>query len=102
MSYWKIDALVKVRNNLACCDNNFVDLFFADIDECFQAAIIAFSICENDINTQCMNTKGSFNCTCVPGYYRVNGICRRKIKLKVVCSLHWVVCWFCSNFLPHG
>ena len=54
--------------------------FFPDIDECFQAAIIALRICEDGTNTQCLNVEGSFDCTCVPGHHRVNGTCQRKIK----------------------
>ena len=78
MSYWKMAAPVKVISTLAC-EVDYKFAVFPDIDECFQAAMIALSICENDINTQCVNTEGSFNCTCVPGYHRINGICERKI-----------------------
>ena len=52
---------------------------FSDINECFEAALRAADACEDDPNTQCINDEGSFNCSCVPGYHRVNNECQRKL-----------------------
>ena len=49
-----------------------------DIDECFAAAANFENLCESDPNTRCVNTEGSFQCLCVPGYFRNNsGMCIR-------------------------
>ncbi len=50
----------------------------ADINECFQAALILTDLCENDPNSQCINTEGSFTCTCAPGYTLQNESCQRE------------------------
>ena len=42
------------------------------------AALTSMDACENDENTECVNTLGSYSCSCVPGYGRINGSCRRK------------------------
>ena len=38
-------------------------LFFSDIDECAEKT----HTCSSD--AVCINTKGSYNCTCKPGYH---------------------------------
>ena len=49
-----------------------------DIDECREAALVGTVICTQE-NTQCMNTDGSFECVCVPGYNQtMDGECQRK------------------------
>ena len=51
-----------------------------DIDECLEAAFDAMDLCQNDKNARCVNTDGSFDCICVPGYTRtVNGSCQREL-----------------------
>lgn len=49
-----------------------------DIDECLEAALSATDLCEEDKNSQCQNTEGSFECICVPGYEKMNETCSRK------------------------
>lgn len=56
-----------------------------DIDECLVAALESLVICMH-INTQCVNSNGSFECVCVDGYESVDGECQREIntfKLEV-------------------
>lgn len=72
----------------SCCKIH-INSPFSDINECFQAAISAANICEDDTNTQCVNTEGSFNCTCVAGYHRVNGTCRRKSVMILSVGRAW-------------
>ena len=57
----------------------------ADIDECLAAALEGMDVCESDKNSQCLNTEGSFDCVCVPGYVVTNGSCQRKLE---ECFLH--------------
>ena len=33
-----------------------------------------------ELNTDCVNTDGSFECVCVDGYELVDGECQREIK----------------------
>ena len=50
----------------------FVDTVLnSDIDECSQAA--DEELCE--VNKQCINRVGSFDCVCTTGHVLVNGIC---------------------------
>ena len=49
-----------------------------DIDECLEAALASFVLC-TELNAQCVNTDGSFECVCVDGYELVDGECKRKI-----------------------
>ena len=49
-----------------------------DIDECHMAALQSTVLCTN-LNTQCVNTIGSFECVCVDGYELVDEECQRKI-----------------------
>ena len=52
-----------------------------DVDECFVAAIEATDLCESNQNSQCVNTEGSFDCSCVPGYIDVtDGSCERELQ----------------------
>lgn len=46
-----------------------------DTNECFLAALTSIDVCENDENAECVNTAGFYNCSCVPGYERINGSC---------------------------
>ena len=41
-------------------------------------------VCENEMNSQCVNSEGSFVCVCVPGYVVINGSCVRS-KLRSIC-----------------
>jgi hypothetical protein len=43
------------------------------------AALNATDLCEGVDNSQCVNTEGSYDCTCVPGYTLVNGSCEREL-----------------------
>ena len=65
-----------------CCYIPDVYLYIIklDVDECFMAAIEAIDLCESNQNSQCVNTEGSFDCSCVPGYIDVNGTCERELK----------------------
>ena len=62
-----------------------------DIDECFEAAFEPLIlICDSGQNVQCVNTNGSFECVCVPGYkLGENGTCERKqlvLQVKGYCA----------------
>ena len=54
----------------------FVDqniFLFSDLNECMQAALNGSSLCS--ANSECINTHGSYQCACVPGYDLTNGTC---------------------------
>lgn len=64
-----------------------------DVDECLEAALSAMDLCEDDKNSQCLNTEGSHMCVCVPGYERVNETCSRKqFSLAPLCLFG--IIWF--------
>ena len=42
------------------------------------AALNATDLCEGVENSQCVNTEGSYDCICVPGYTLVNESCERE------------------------
>ena len=70
----------------------------ADIDECFEAALMSTDLCAHDKNTQCMNLEGSYECTCVPGYSRENGTCQSKFIIIVdLPLLAQEKCFLCSD-----
>lgn len=70
---------VHVATFLTTVTNIFLKYFIIlDIDECLEAAIAAKDLCESDKNSQCLNTEGSFECVCVPGYEKLNETCARK------------------------
>ena len=48
-----------------------------DVNECLEAALNTVDLCK-DINSECLNTEGSYVCTCVPGYERINETCSSK------------------------
>ena len=58
-------------------DDNLI-LTYTDVDECLEAVANQRDICP--ANTVCINTIGSFQCVCVPGYELVDGTCRRKFE----------------------
>ena len=49
-----------------------------DVDECLEASLVSMELCQDDRNSQCLNSEGSFVCICVPGYEEINGTCSRK------------------------
>ena len=51
---------------------------YTDVNECLEAVANQRDICP--ANTVCVNTIGSFQCVCVPGYELVDGTCRRKFE----------------------
>ena len=53
-------------------------LFFSttDVNECLEAGLLGNDLCDNDNNTECFNSEGSYACICVSGYVRNGGICR--------------------------
>ena len=56
--------------------HSYLSYFYTDIDECLEAVANQRDICP--ANTACVNTIGSFQCVCVPGYELVDGTCQRK------------------------
>ena len=53
-----------ISDEFHCCfvDNLFLTCSFADLDECQTGTH------DCDVNAQCVNTIGSYNCTCLQGY----------------------------------
>lgn len=59
---------------------NYQLCMHADIDECFQAALLSIDLCGNVTNSQCVNSEGSFDCNCAPSYSMTNdGTCLSKL-----------------------
>ena len=52
-------------------------LLLADINECTQAALNGTNLCFS--NSVCVNTPGSYECTCAPGYIATLGKCQRML-----------------------
>ena len=68
------------NDNRTCRGNNYSfslsDCFILsilDVNECMLAALNGSSLCS--ANSECVNTHGSYECVCVPGYELTNGIC---------------------------
>ena len=49
----------------------------SDIDECLDTAFNGDNLCVDVPNSHCINTEGSYECTCVPGYSLLDGSCQR-------------------------
>ena len=62
---------------LYLCMFTLLTLLLADINECIQAALNGDSLCSS--NSVCVNTPGSYECTCAPGYVTTMGTCQRKL-----------------------
>ena len=58
--------------------HSYLSYFYTDVDECLEAVANQRDICP--ANTACVNTIGSFQCVCVPGYELVDGTCQRKFE----------------------
>ena len=71
--------------------NVYLVFFFSDINECELPEVNC------DMNAWCVNTDGSFDCTCNPGYFGNGTTCGKpSIVLRIVCMeasdnkvLHW-------------
>ena len=48
------------------------------------AALGGMDACVNEMNSQCVNSEGSFDCVCAPGYAMISGSCERS-KLQSIC-----------------
>ena len=60
--------------------NNII--LYSDINECLAAALQLTDACEGDQNSRCVNSEGSFECVCAPGYIRINKTCQRKFCIS--------------------
>ena len=65
-------------NSLIRLSHIILQIVLTDIDECFFAATTGVDLCEDDGNSQCVNSEGTFVCECVPGYEQINGTCSSK------------------------
>ena len=73
-----------VRSELVLCkvvEGNSIQLigpffFFLDIDECIGGTHSC------DANAECINTEGSYNCTCKPGYQGNGRNCEGKLYTR--------------------
>ena len=63
----RITALV--RSLLLCCTKHYSKYFITDVDEC------VFGIHNCDGNATCLNTDGSFTCSCNEGYFGNGELC---------------------------
>ena len=61
----------------------------ADIDECEDAAREGMVLCVD--NSKCINTRGSYNCTCFDGYNKINGSCERKWYFSDTHYFHCII-----------
>ena len=67
------------NDNTTCRGNDYSfflsDCFtcILDVNECMLAALNGNSLCS--VNSECVNTHGSYECVCVPGYDLTNGTC---------------------------
>ena len=78
-------------------------VFFSDINECELPEINC------DMNAQCVNTDGSFDCTCNPGYFGNGTTCGKpsiaslsawKLQITKLCIVNYCMCelYSCSMF----
>ena len=44
------------------------------------AIVEGMDLCTSEANSQCVNTEGSFDCICVPGYIVIDGNCERELQ----------------------
>lgn len=85
MSYKTIDHLVKVYESSVKLHAIRCACHFPDIDECFEAAVALSDLCVNISGSQCVNTEGSFDCACVPGYFlNDDGVCESAFEDKII------------------
>ena len=63
---------------LICKSNS--NFSFSDIDECALGTYVC------DVNANCENTIGSYDCVCVDGYVKNGSFCMSKLILKTVIS----------------
>ena len=87
---WFLAALIK-KNFCSCFIIHvffvFVFVFFTDVDEC----ILGTHNC--DMNANCTNSVGSFNCTCREGFEGDGLVCTGTIIMKVnpICMVTMLV-----------
>ena len=83
-----------------------MDVYLSDIDECATETHIC------SVDAVCDNTKGSYNCTCKPGYSGDGRTCKGNLCIsllrntcsenEIVLSLNWILMTYITFVLRGG
>ncbi len=67
------EATVTVIGSQACCSDGF--LFDKALNSCLDIDECDLGIADCPENSVCINTPGGYECECLPGYTKVDGVC---------------------------